>query len=103
MLLCGKNSSLLMVDLQIETGFKQKQDGARGPRLGRARGRIRNWSFATSSWKSAKELGEPVKIEEIRRIEQRGKNRLRLASKTVSGKTGGDERIVVRPDGSVMI
>ena len=70
---------MFMVDLQTNTRLQQKEDGARSPRLGRARGRIRNWSFAIHSRKSAKEFGKTVKIEENRGIEERGENRFRFA------------------------
>src|SRR6185437_3773378 len=53
--------------------------------------------------KAAEELRLAVQIEEATRIEQSGEHLRGLLSESVAGEAGGDERIVVRPDGSVVI
>ena len=58
------------IDLQSETGLKQKKDGSRGPGLWRTGQRIKDGTFAGHLLKTTKQLRHSMEIEMKACLEQ---------------------------------
>ncbi len=73
------------------------------PRLRRAGDRIERRPLARPARKAAEQLGQPVEIDHLAGAEHRLEQPQRQVVEAVAGEAGRDERVVVRPDRSVVI
>src|SRR5664280_3329658 len=91
------------VDLDPDADLEEKQYRGRRPGLGRARDRIEDGTFPRLPWEAAEKLGHALQREVDARVEERFPQRARLVHEAVPREPPRDERVVVRPDGPVVI
>src|SRR5205823_12827568 len=73
-----------------------------GPRLRAQRSRIFDGEARPAPTVAGEYFGKPV-AEVSRRLECRVRDRRRFRAEAVAGEAGGDQGVVVRPDGSVVV
>src|SRR5262249_22596948 len=100
----GEDRRRLLVSARLEAGEQPDQEPrrARRPGLGAARGRVVDGDERPLAGVAGERLGQPL-VEELRGLQDRERDPGCLRVESVAREPGGDQRVVVRPDGSEVI
>ncbi len=91
-------SASVQPGMEVEQRAQQQQRGSRGPCLGTRGRRERHGDRGHRRGVAGEDLGQAV-LEVRRRLENRGGDRARRLAVAVAREAGGDQRVLVGPDG----
>ena len=88
---------------QTETGLEKQEQGDRGPGLRTTGDRVQRGAFTGAAREPAQQFRQPMQLEKEAGIEETTENLQCAFFESVGGHAGCDERIVVRPDRSIVV
>ena len=91
------------IDGDPKAGLQDHEDRTCSPRLWRAGNRVKGRSLAFAAIDTADEFGEAMEFDRAAEVEEAHQDTSGEFTESVTGHAGRDDRIVVWPDGTVMI